>query len=168
MKPEALSLSGEGTVLLESLLHEGEVRSLEEGGGRSDGVARVGDDDIEGVLDGGEVLESVGDLDGDSGVGEDVGHAGEEHLGDSGDGLVNVDKDDLVDRGVLEDLSDDSSITSSDDEDLLGVGVRGKGDVSNHLLVPEVEGKQKIRRGSQQAETEESERTRTRLARWPG
>jgi hypothetical protein len=49
--------------------------------------------------------------------------------------LVNVDKDDGLDRLVLEDLSDDTSVSSSNDENVLGVRMRGHGDVSDHLLV---------------------------------
>lgn len=49
--------------------------------------------------------------------------------------LVNVDENDGLDRLVLEDLSDDTSVTSSDDKDVLGVGVRSHGDVGDHLLV---------------------------------
>jgi hypothetical protein len=87
MQPEALSLGGEVSSLLEGLLHEGEVGSLEEGSGGSDGVRRVGDDDVEGVLDGGKVLKTVGDVDGDLGVGEDGSHSREVLGRDSGDGL---------------------------------------------------------------------------------
>lgn len=97
MQPKRLSLSGERSTLLEGGLHEGEVRSLEEGSGGSNGIRGVGDDDIEGVLDGGEVLESVGDVDGDLGVGENVGHSGEVELRDSGDGLFSKVR---VGRGV--------------------------------------------------------------------
>lgn len=88
VEPEALSLSAEVSTLLESLLHEGEVRSLEQACGRSDGIRRVGDDDIEGVLDGGKVLETVSDVDGDLGVSEDRSHTGEVDGRDSGDGLL--------------------------------------------------------------------------------
>jgi len=90
MQPKRLSLSGERTSLLERLLHQGEVRSLEERSGGSNGIGRIGDDDVEGVLNGREVLESIGDVNGDLGVGKNVGHAGKVELGDSGDGLEGV------------------------------------------------------------------------------
>jgi hypothetical protein len=87
VEPEALSLGGERSSLLESLLHESEVGSLEERSGGPNRIGGVGDNNVEGVLNGGEVLESVGDVDGDLGVGENVGHSGEVDLGDSGDSL---------------------------------------------------------------------------------
>jgi hypothetical protein len=49
--------------------------------------------------------------------------------------LVNVDKDDGLDGLVLENLADNTSVTSSNDEDVLGVRVRGHRDVRDHLLV---------------------------------
>ena len=37
---------------------------------------------------------------------------------------------------MLENLADDATISSTNDENLLRVGVTGKGDVRNHLLIP--------------------------------
>jgi hypothetical protein len=50
--------------------------------------------------------------------------------------LVNVDQGDFLDRLVLQSLSNDTSITTTDDKNSLGVRVRSDGDVSDHLLVP--------------------------------
>ena len=49
--------------------------------------------------------------------------------------LVNVNKGDLLDRLVLEGFSNNTSVTSTDDQDALGVRVGGQGDVGDHLLV---------------------------------
>lgn len=136
MHPDALSLGGDVSSGLQGLVEQGEVRGLEEGLGGSNGVGRVGDNDIVRVLVLGEELESVTDVDGDSGVLVASRHEGEVLLGDPDDGLVNVAEGDSLDRLVLEDLSDDTSVSSTDDEDVLGVGVRGKGQVGDHLLVP--------------------------------
>jgi hypothetical protein len=49
--------------------------------------------------------------------------------------LVNVDQGDFLDRLVLQSLSDDTSVTTTNDKDSLGVRVRCDRDVSDHLLV---------------------------------
>jgi hypothetical protein len=138
VEPEALALGGHVATGLEGTLKEGEVGSLEEGGGGADGVRRVGDDDVVLVLVLGEELEAVTDEDLDTGVVVALGELGEVELGDADDGLVNVAKGDLLDRLVLEGLTDDTTVTATDDKDLLGVGVRVDGEVGDHLLVPVV------------------------------
>jgi len=50
VEPQAFSLSGQITSLLQSILQQLEVGSLEQSSGRSDRVRRVGDDDIVLVL----------------------------------------------------------------------------------------------------------------------
>jgi len=52
--------------------------------------------------------------------------------------LVNVTESDALDRLVFEDLTDDTAISASDDKNIFGVGVRRKGQMSNHLLVPDI------------------------------
>lgn len=49
--------------------------------------------------------------------------------------LVNLAEGDLLNTLVLDNLTQDTTITSSDDQDLLGVGVGVHGDVGHHLLV---------------------------------
>lgn len=49
--------------------------------------------------------------------------------------LVNVAEDSLLDGLVLDDLTQDTTVTSTNDEDLLGVGVGVHGQVGDHLLV---------------------------------
>lgn len=49
--------------------------------------------------------------------------------------LVDVAENGLLDTFVFDDLTEDTSITSADDQDLLGVGVGVHGEVGDHLLV---------------------------------
>lgn len=52
--------------------------------------------------------------------------------------LVNVAEDGLLDLVVLDDLTEDTTVTATDDQDLLGVGVGEHGQVGDHLLVREL------------------------------
>lgn len=49
--------------------------------------------------------------------------------------LVDVTEGDLLDRLVLEALSNNTTVTTTDNKDGLGVGVGSQGNVGNHLLV---------------------------------
>jgi hypothetical protein len=62
-------------------------------------------------------------------------HAGEVLLGETNDSLVNVAEGGLLDTVVLDDLTEDTTVTTADDQDLLRVGVGVHGKVSDHLLV---------------------------------
>lgn len=77
-------------------------------------------------------------MNGGLGVLESGSHVGEELLGETDDSLVNVAENSLLNTLVLDDLTEDTSVTSSDDEDLLGIGVGVHGKVSDHLLVGEL------------------------------
>jgi len=65
-------------------------------------------------------------------------------IGSANDGLatltylIDVAQDSLLNALVLDDLAQDTSITTADNEDLLGVWVREHGQVSDHLLVGEL------------------------------
>ena len=52
--------------------------------------------------------------------------------------LIDVAKDGLLNALVLDDLTEDTSITTTDDEDLLWVWVGVHGQVGDHLLVCEL------------------------------
>lgn len=52
--------------------------------------------------------------------------------------LVNVAEDGLLDGVVLDDLTEDTAVTATNNKNLLGVGVRVHGQVSDHLLVREL------------------------------
>lgn len=49
--------------------------------------------------------------------------------------LVNVAENSLFDALVLDDLAENTAVTTADDEDLLGVGVGVHGEVGDHFLV---------------------------------
>lgn len=135
VEPDALGLSSEDTVLSEGLLDEGEVSLIEEGGGRSSGVRRVGDDNVELVLVLLDELETITDVDGDALILVSDGGVGEELAGGINDDLINLADVELLDGRVAGKLTEDTSITSSNNQNLLGVGVGEHGQVGEGLLV---------------------------------
>lgn len=63
---------------------------------------------------------------------------GSQYIVANGDGavyLVDVAEDGLLDGLVLDDLAEDTTVTTTDNQDLLGVGVGVHGQVGDHLLV---------------------------------
>jgi hypothetical protein len=52
--------------------------------------------------------------------------------------LVNVTENGLLNAVVLDDLTENTTITTANDKDLLGVGVGVEGKVGDHLLVGEL------------------------------
>lgn len=133
MKPEAFSLGRDGSTSLEGFLEELEVGLLEEGGGGSDGIRRIGNDYVELSLLVLEELESISNVYSDSGIGEGGGHVREVELGHSGNGFVDIAEDGRFDGRMLEDLSEDSTVSTTDDEDGDGVGVRSEREMSDHF-----------------------------------
>ena len=133
MKPEAFSLGGDGSTSLERLLEELEVGLLEEGGGGSNGIRRIGNDNVEFSLLVLKELESISNVNGYSRIGEGGGHVREVELGHSGNGFVDVAQDGRLDGRVLEDLSEDSTISTTDDENGNGVRVRSERQMSDHF-----------------------------------
>lgn len=138
VQPNVLGLGGDDTLLGEGLFQELKVGLLEEGLGGALGVGGVSDDDVKGVLVLGKELEAVANVDSDTGVLETNGEVLEVLLGDTGDGLVNVTKHGGLNALVLDDLTEDTTVTTANDENLLGVGVRVEGKVGDHLLVGEL------------------------------
>lgn len=128
-------MGGNDTAFTERTVEQLEVGLLEESLGGTLWVAGVGDDDVEFALLVLEELEAVADNGGGLGVLEADGHAGEVLLGETDDSLVDVAEGGLLDAVVLDDLTEDTAVTTADDQDLLGVGVGVHGQVGNHLLV---------------------------------
>ena len=128
-------MSRDDTTLAESAVQELEVRLLEKSLGGALWVAGVGDDDIKLVLLVLEEFEAVADIGLGLGVVEANGHAGEVLLRQADDSLVDVAKDGLLDALVLDDLTKDTAVTTTDNKDVLGVGVGVHGEVGDHLLV---------------------------------
>jgi hypothetical protein len=130
-------LGSNDTAIAEGVAQKLEVGLLEEALGRALGVRGVGDDNVELVLLGLEELEAVADVGGDFGVLVADAHAGEILLGEADDRFVDVAQNSLLNGLVLDNLTEDTAIATTDDEDLLGVRVRVHGEVGDHLLVGE-------------------------------
>ena len=62
-------------------------------------------------------------------------HAGEVLLGEADDSLVDVAEGGLLDTVVLDNLTEDTTVTAANYQDLLRVGVGVHGKVGDHLLV---------------------------------
>jgi len=65
-------------------------------------------------------------------------HARKVLLGETDDGLVNVAKNGLLDTLVLDNLTEDTTVTTANDKNLLWVWVRVHCEVGDHLLVGEL------------------------------
>jgi hypothetical protein len=128
-------LGRNNTALAESTAQQLKVWLLEESLGGALWVGGVGNDDIELVLLVLEELEAVTNDGLGLGVVEANGHAGEVLLGQTDDGLVDVAENGLLDAVVLDDLTEDTTVTTANDENVLGVGVGVHGKVGDHLLV---------------------------------
>jgi hypothetical protein len=74
MEPQALSLGRDVSTRCECIVKELKVRLLEERLGRSDGVRRIGDDDIVGGFVLCEKLESVANINGHPWRSEEARH----------------------------------------------------------------------------------------------
>jgi hypothetical protein len=131
-------LGGDDTASAEGIVEELKVGLLEERLGGTLRVGGVGDDNIELILVVLEELETVTNVGVGVGVLEADGHAGQVLLGETDDSLVNVAESGGLDGLVLDDLAQDTTVTTTDDENLLGVGVGVQGQVGDHLLVGEL------------------------------
>jgi hypothetical protein len=131
-------LGSDNTSLAEGGLEKLEVGLLEEALGGTLGVGAVGDNNVELVLAVLQELKAITNVGVGVGVLEANGHAGEVLLGDTDDSLIDVAQGGLLDGGVLDDLTEDTTVTTTDNKDLLGVGVGVHGEVSDHLLVGEL------------------------------
>jgi hypothetical protein len=118
-------------------------------------VRGVGDDDIKGILVVIQELEAISDMYLNLGVLEANRHAREELLREANNGLkgnsamrgshgnklmylVNVAQYRLLDTVMLDDFTQHTSIATTDDQNLLWVGMGVHRQVGNHLLVWEL------------------------------
>lgn len=131
-------MRGDDTAVAQGIAQKLKVGLLEEALGRTLRVRAVGDDDIELVLAVLEELKAIADVDLGVGVLEANAHAGQVLLGDADDGLVDVAQGGLLNGLVLDDLAQDTSITTADDKHILGIRVRVHGQVGDHLLIGEL------------------------------
>ena len=151
-------MSSDDTAGAQGVVEELEVGLLEQRLGRALRVRGVGDDDIEVVLVVVQELEAIANVDANLGVVETSRHDRQILLRQADDGLqyarlasenyeplgmdachlVNVAEDSLLNALVLDDLTENTSVSATDDQDPLGVGVRVHGQVGDHLLVREL------------------------------
>lgn len=132
------TLGGDDSALSQRTVQELKVWLLEQALSWTLRVGAVGDDDVELVLAVGKELEAVANVGLDGWVLVTDGHAWQVLLAKTDDCLVNVAEDGLLDTLVLDDLTEDTSVTTADDEDLLWVWVGVHGEVGDHLLVGEL------------------------------
>jgi len=137
MEPHAFTLSRDDSVVSKSVLHELKETLLEQGLGRSNRVRRVSDDHIKGVDLVLQVRETVTNVDVDVGVLEANSHVGQVLLGNTGNSLVNFAKDNFLNAIVLDNFTEHTTITTTNNKDLLGVWVRVHSQVGDHFLVRE-------------------------------
>lgn len=118
MEPHAFTLSGDDTIVGKSVLHELKETLLEKRLGRTNGVRGVSDDHIKGVDLVLQVRESVTNVNVDLGVLETNGHVGQVFFGNTGNGLVDFAKDNLLNAVVLDNFTEDTTITTTNNKDL--------------------------------------------------
>lgn len=98
-------------------------------------IAAICNDDIELVLPIRQKFETVTDVRGDVWVLEAYAHAWKVFLRETNHGLIDVAEDCSFDCGVFDDFAEHTAITTADNENGFGVGVRVHGEVGNHFLV---------------------------------
>jgi hypothetical protein len=118
MEPHAFTLGGDDTIVGKSVLHELKETLLEKRLGRTNGVRGVSDDHIKGVDLVLQVRESVTNVNVDLGVLETNGHVGQVFFGNTGNGLVDFAKDNLLNAVVLDNFTEDTTITTTNNKDL--------------------------------------------------
>mmetsp|Transcript_25011 Transcript_25011/g.58686 ORF Transcript_25011/g.58686 Transcript_25011/m.58686 type:complete len:332 (-) Transcript_25011:16-1011(-) len=138
VQPHALSLRADDPPLPEALVHGVVEGRLEEDRRRSDGIRRVRDDHVEGVLVLLHELRPVHDLHGHPRIVVPYGEARQVLLGGGDDPLVDLALDDLLHAVVTGDLPEDASVPPADHQDPFGIRVGHQRDVRDHLLVGEL------------------------------
>jgi len=135
--PHGLALSGNLTTSLESSSKIRVERALEESSGGTNGIGSISNDNIKlaKVLRALDVLRSITADELHLLVVPGVSDLREVLLGAVNNHLVDLADVNLLDRLVLEDLADDTTVTTTDNQDSLGVRVREERDVSDGLLV---------------------------------
>jgi hypothetical protein len=118
MEPHAFTLGGDDTIVGKSVLHELEETLLEQGLGRSNGVGRVGDNNIKGVNLVFQVRETVANVNVNLGVLETNGHVRQVLLGNAGNSFVDFAENNFLNTFVLDDFTEDTTITATNNKDL--------------------------------------------------
>ena len=128
-------MRGNDTAFAERSVEEFKVCLLEQSLSGTLWVTGVGDDDVEFALLVLEELEAIANDGGGLGVLETDGHARQVLLREADDSFVNVTEDSLLNAVVLDNLTEHTTITTANNQNLLGVGVGVHGEVGDHLLV---------------------------------
>lgn len=144
-------MGSDNTAFLESIEEELEVWLLEQSFSWPFWIRRIGDDNVELVLVIIEEFKAISNVDLDLGVLVADGHAWEVLLGQTDDSLrrcqlsallrvllsylVDITQDSLLNTVVLDDLAQNTSITTTNNENLLGSRVGVHRQVGDHLLV---------------------------------
>jgi len=154
-KRERTTLCGNNTTLLEGSGQQFEVWLLEQALCWSLWVGRIGDDNIKLILVIIQEFESISNVSLDFWVLVTDCHPGKVLLGETDHGLksslamshkmsipitylINIAQDSLLDALMLDDLTQDASITATNDQNLLWIRMRIHSQMSDHLLVCEL------------------------------
>lgn len=132
------TLCGNDTALSESIMKKLEIRLLEQALCWALWVGAVGDDDIELALLLCKEFEAIANVGLDLGVLITDSHAGKVLLTETNDSLINVAEDGFLNTLVFDDLTENTTVTTTNDKNLLGAGVGVHGEMSDHLLVGEL------------------------------
>mmetsp|Transcript_7555 Transcript_7555/g.11375 ORF Transcript_7555/g.11375 Transcript_7555/m.11375 type:complete len:233 (+) Transcript_7555:98-796(+) len=136
VQPHAFSLGANNTFIRESISQKGEKFQRKQGLSRTFvGVRRVNHDDIKVALHFLQILKPISNHNADTFVIPPNKKLGEELLGFLNDNLVNLAQNNFFDILVLDQLRNHSSVSSSNDQNSLGVGVSHHRGMSNHFLV---------------------------------
>ncbi|EEQ36876.1 hypothetical protein CLUG_00999 [Clavispora lusitaniae ATCC 42720] len=135
VQPDTFCSGGDNTLLSQSTLQQLKVRLLEERLCWTFRVRRVGNDHVKSVLVVLQKLKTVTNVHLGSWVVVSFCHVWQVLLGNLNDSLVNVTQPSFLDRGVLQDFSQNTSVSTSNNQSLLWVWVRVHGQVSDHLSV---------------------------------
>jgi hypothetical protein len=118
VEPHAFTLSGEDTLFGKSVLQELEEISTKERLSGTIGIRGVSDDDI--ILVGLvlQEFETITNVDVDLGVLKANRHVGEVLLGNTRDGLININKSGFLNTLVLDNFTKNTTITTTNNKDL--------------------------------------------------
>lgn len=129
------TLCSNDAALLQRAVEKFEVGFFEERLCGAFWIGAVGDDDVELILFVCKECKAVTDVGADIWVLEPNGEAGGVFFGKSDHSFVDVAKDGAFHGRVLDHLTEDATVATADDEDVLRVGVRVHGQVGDHFLV---------------------------------
>jgi hypothetical protein len=131
-------LSGDHTAVTKGVVEELEVWFLEKTFSWPFWIGRVRDDNIERVLVVLKEFKTISDVYFDSRVLESDSHGGQVFLRKTNDGLIDVAKNSFLDTRVFNNFTKNTTVSPTDNEDLLGIRVRVHGEMGNHFLIPTI------------------------------